>query len=123
MLIQILLLVSILLVALLLGRSTSSARHMAFRRLFLLIFAAGSAAAILFPRALTRIANAVGVGRGTDLLLYILVIAFIGSLAMSSRRANEMGRRLTAVTRELALLEARHEELRRSLQSPERDKQ
>jgi len=46
----------------------------------------------------------------------VLVIAFIGSLAMASRRATELGRRLTAVTRELALLEARHEELLRTLE-------
>lgn len=111
MLIQIVLLVSIGLVALLLGRSTSSARHMAFRRLFLLLFVVGSAAAILFPGVLTRVANAVGVGRGTDLLLYILVIAFIGSLAMASRRATEQGRKLTLVTRALALQEARNDEL------------
>lgn len=109
--IQIVLLVSIVAVAVLLGRSTSNARHMAFRRLFLLLFAIGSGAAILFPHVLTRVANFLGVGRGTDLLLYALVIAFIGSLAMASRRATELGRRLTAVTRELALLEARHEAL------------
>jgi hypothetical protein len=110
-LIQLILLASIALVTVLLGRSTSNARHMAFRRLFLVLFVVASAAAILFPAALSRIANALGVGRGTDLLLYILVIAFIGSLAMASRRATELGRKLTVVTRELALLEARHDAL------------
>ena len=117
--IQIALLASIVLVSVLLGRSTSNARHMAFRRLFLLLFVVGAGAAILFPHMLTRVANLLGVGRGTDLLLYVLVIAFIGSLAMASRRATEMGRRLTSVTRELALLEARHGELQRRLE--ERD--
>ncbi len=111
--IQLVLLAAIAAVSLLLGRSTSNARHMAFRRLFLLLFVVGAGAAILFPHLLTRIANLLGVGRGTDLLLYVLVVAFIGSLAMASRRATELGRRLTAVTRELALLEARHEELLR----------
>ena len=111
MLIKIVLIVAIVVVTALLGRSTTSARHMAFRRLFLLLFVVASAAAILFPAALSRIANALGVGRGTDLLLYVLVIAFIGSLAMASRRATELGRKLTVVTRELALLEARHDEL------------
>ena len=74
--IQIVLLVSIVLVSLLLGRSTSNARHMAFRRLFLLLFVIGSGAAILFPHMLTRFANLIGVGRGTDLLLYVLCLLY-----------------------------------------------
>ncbi|ACZ31607.1 conserved hypothetical protein [Xylanimonas cellulosilytica DSM 15894] len=117
--IQLILLASIALVTVLLGRSTSSARHMAYRRLFLVLFVVGSAAAILFPTALTRLANVLGVGRGSDLLLYILVIAFIGSLAMASRRATELGRKLTAVTRALALQEARYDELAARLDAVE----
>lgn len=119
MVIQLILLASIALVTVLLGRSTSSARHMAYRRLFLVLFVVGSAAAILFPTALTRLANVLGVGRGSDLLLYILVIAFIGSLAMASRRATELGRKLTAVTRALALQEARYDELAARLDAVE----
>ncbi|MCL2465327.1 MAG: DUF2304 domain-containing protein [Micrococcales bacterium] len=106
MLIKILLLVAIAGVVLLLGRSTTNARHMAFRRLFLIAFAAAAAGAILFPPALTRLARLLGVGRGTDLLLYVLVVTFIGSLAMQSRRAFEMSRRITLTTRRLAILEA-----------------
>ena len=107
MLIQIILLLAIAVVAVLLGRSTTNARHMAFRRLFLLMFVVASALAILFPRALTFVAHALGVGRGTDLLLYAVVIAFIGSLAMNSRRAGELGHKITLLTRALALSEAR----------------
>ena len=32
---------------------------------------------IVFPDILTRIGKLVGVGRGTDLLLYILVVTFL----------------------------------------------
>jgi small membrane protein len=105
-LIQILLIASIVVVAALLGRVTSNARSMAFRRLFLLGFVAVSALAILFPETLTTIANWLGVGRGTDLLLYVLVIAFIGNLAMNSRRATELGRRITLLSRDIALTRA-----------------
>ncbi len=111
MLIQIILVVCIAAVTVLLGRSTTNARYQAFRRLFLVLFAVSAAIAVLFPNLLTTIANALGVGRGTDLLLYMLVVVFIGSLAMASRRASELARRITLVTRELALLEARVAEL------------
>jgi hypothetical protein len=106
MLIQILLLIAIVAVTVLLGRSSSNARHMAFRRLFLLAFVASAAFAVIFPHILTRIASWFGVGRGADLLLYLLVITFIGSLAMQSRRAMELGRKITLLTRQQAIFEA-----------------
>ena len=112
MIIQVLLLVAIVAVVVLLGRSSRNVKHMAFRRLFLLAFAAASVLAILFPHVLTRIAQWFGVGRGADLLLYALVIAFVGSLAMQSRRATELGRMITLNTRQLAILQA-EAELRR----------
>lgn len=111
MLIQIILFVCIAAVTVLLGRSTTNARYQAFRRLFLVLFAVSATIAVLFPNSLTALANMLGVGRGTDLLLYALVVVFIGSLAMASRRASELSRRITLVTRELALLEARVTEL------------
>ncbi|MCL1900522.1 MAG: DUF2304 domain-containing protein [Promicromonosporaceae bacterium] len=104
--IQIVFVVLIVFVAIALGRSTSNARHQAFRRLFLLLFVLVAAAAILFPQLVTRVANLFGIGRGADLLLYLLVITFIGTQAMASRRAAEAGRKLTLLTRKLALLEA-----------------
>ncbi|MCL1869591.1 MAG: DUF2304 domain-containing protein [Promicromonosporaceae bacterium] len=106
MIIQVVLVVAIIAVVILLGRSSRNVRHMAFRRLFLLAFAVASVLAIAFPEALTAIARAVGVGRGADLLLYALVVAFIGSLAMQSRRATELARMITLTTRRVAILEA-----------------
>lgn len=106
MIIQFLLVVAILAVVVLLGRSSRDARHLAFRRLFLLAFAVASVVAVVFPQVLTRLARVVGVGRGADLLLYALVVAFIGSLAMQSRRATELARMVTLTTRRLAIIEA-----------------
>jgi len=106
LLIQIILLAAIIAVTYLLGHSTQSSRHMAFRRMFLLAFAAIATAAVIFPELLTDVASWFGVGRGADLLLYLLVIAFIGSLAMQSRRATELNRRITLLNRRLAILEA-----------------
>jgi len=106
MLIQVVLLIAIIAVTYLLGHSTTSSRHRAFRRMFLLAFAAVATAAVIFPQLMTDVAAFFGVGRGADLLLYLMVVAFIGSLAMQSRRAAELNRRITLLNRRLAILEA-----------------
>lgn len=107
--IQLLLLVGVALVTVLLTRSTADARHQAVRRVLLVLFALATALAILFPTILSRIARLVGVGRGTDLVLYLLVIAFLSFIATTFRRMKATDRRLTELTRELALTEARLE--------------
>ena len=107
MLIQLILLLSVGVVAALLTRSTAGARHQAIRRLALLAFVLAAVLSIVFPVWLSRAANAVGVGRGTDLLLYGLVIAFLSYIATSHRRMNQMSRSITLLTRELTLSEAR----------------
>lgn len=107
--IQILLLIGIAVVTVLLTRSTADARHQAVRRVLLVLFALVTAAAILFPTILSRTAALVGVGRGTDLLLYLLVIAFLSFIATTYRRMKATDRRITELTRELALTEARLE--------------
>jgi len=79
---------------------------MAFRRLFVILFAIVGSAVVIDPELLTRVAASLGIGRGADLLLYALCIAFLGSLAMHSRRVSELSRRNTLVNRRVALLEA-----------------
>lgn len=105
--IQLILVVAIAAVTLLLTRSTAHARHQAIRRLLLVGFVAVAVLTVMFPEILSVIATAVGVGRGTDLLLYGLVIAFVGYIAMAHRRTVETERKITLLTRELALAEAR----------------
>lgn len=107
--IQLLLLVGIAVVTVLLTRSTSDARHQAVRRVLLVGFVLVAVSAILAPSWLSALAALVGVGRGTDLLLYLLVIAFLSFIATSLRRVKVLDRRITELTRELALLQARLE--------------
>lgn len=60
--------------------------------------------AILFPDALTHVARSMGIGRGADILLYGLVLAFVGiSFALYSRILR-LERRQTELVRELAIL-------------------
>lgn len=110
LLIQILLLLAIGGIALLLNRSTADARHQAIRRLLLLAFVLVAALSVMFPQWLSRVANLIGVGRGADLLLYALVIAFLSYIASSHRRANRLSAQITSLTRELALAEARYQD-------------
>lgn len=105
--IQVILIVAIGIVTVLLTRSTANARHQAIRRLLLLAFVVAAVLTVMFPSTLSTIAEAVGVGRGTDLLLYALVIAFLSYIATSGRRENATSRRITLLTRELSLTEAR----------------
>lgn len=107
--IQLLLLFGIGVVTVILGRSTADARHQAVRRVLLVGFVLITAATVLFPAILTRAARLVGVDRGTDLLLYLLVIAFLSFITTTYRRMKIMDRRITELTRELALTEVRLE--------------
>lgn len=106
MLIQVILLVAIGWVAVVLNRSTADARHQAIRRLLLVAFIIAAAVSVLFPSILSRLANLIGVGRGADLLLYGLVIAFLSFIATSFRRMSRMQSQLTALARELTLARA-----------------
>lgn len=109
-LIQVVLIAAILGVALLLNRSTADSRHQAIRRLLLLGFVVAAVVSVAVPSLLSRIAAFVGVGRGTDLLLYALVIAFLSYIATSLRRTRQLTSRITVLARELALAQARIED-------------
>jgi small membrane protein len=101
--IQVLLIVSVGIIALFLLRATAGARHLAIRRVLLLGFAVLAVVSILAPTWVTRVAHLVGVGRGTDLLLYGLIVTFLGYTATSYRRFRQIERRLTEMTRQIAL--------------------
>ena len=104
--IQAVLIVAVLVVGAVLVRSTAGDRHQAVRRMLLGLLAVLAVASILAPGAVTVVARAVGVGRGTDLLLYGLVVAFLGALVSAYRRQRALESRLTELTRRLALDEA-----------------
>lgn len=110
-LIKVILLVGIIGITVLLTRSTAGARHQAVRRLLLVGFVLLAAMAILFPPLLTRVAEFVGVGRGADLLLYVLTITFLGYVAASYRRMRQLEQQNTVLARQLALNHAVHESL------------
>jgi small membrane protein len=103
--IQLVLIVVVFFVAarLLRGRG---ARTQAVRRLGLLVFAALAVWSILFPSVVTRFAKLVGVGRGTDMVLYALVVAFLSFTLTTYVRFHDFETRYTKLARRLALDEA-----------------
>ncbi|MCY7395415.1 MAG: DUF2304 domain-containing protein [Nocardioides sp.] len=84
------------------GRRSST---LAFTRAAGLGLAAGWIVAVLFPGVVTALAQSVGVGRGTDLVLYVGVVAFTFGSVLQRRRAHELEQRITVLTRSVALLE------------------
>lgn len=106
MLIKILLLVGIVLIAWAFLRSAPGSRGRAVRTLGVWAFALVAALSVLFPEVLTRIAKFVGVGRGTDLVLYALVIVVLAAMATSYRTNKAQTIQLTRIARRLALDEA-----------------
>ena len=104
-LIQVLLIVVVVAVAARLFRSRG-ARSQALRRLGLLLFATFAVVSILFPDLWNRLARIAGVGRGTDLVLDALVVAFLSVTVTTYLRFRELETRYTKLARRLALDEA-----------------
>jgi hypothetical protein len=82
------------------------ARHQAMQRILLLLFMVAAASSVFLPQLWTYAANMVGVGRGTDLLLYITVLVFLGFVATSYRRSRRTENDITELARKVALLTA-----------------
>ena len=78
-------------------------KALALRRLGLLALAAFAIWSILDPGIWSRLAGLVGVGRGTDLILYGLVVAFFGYMVTTYKRFREMETRYTRLARRIAL--------------------
>ena len=83
------------------------ARDLALRRILALLFAVLAAVAIIYPPVISAVAAFLGVGRGTDLLLYMLVIVVLATWLVQWRYNIAVQTRLTELTRALALSEAR----------------
>lgn len=85
----------------------SGQRTQAVRRLGLLALATLAIYSIIDPsKTWTSLAQFLGVGRGADLILYGLVVAFFGFVVTTFKRFREMEVRYTRLARRIALDEA-----------------
>ncbi|HEX6077721.1 MAG TPA: DUF2304 domain-containing protein [Micromonosporaceae bacterium] len=106
MLIKVLLLLAV--AGLLLGfvRWQHGVRLQAGKRLGFFAFLALNAWAVLRPDDVTVVAQRLGVGRGADLVLYTLFVAFVFVVLHFFLRFRDLGERFTELARAVALREA-----------------
>lgn len=103
MLIKILLIVLVLVLSLYMFKANLGAKQTAWRRLGILAFAIVAVVVVIFPEITTKVAQFLGVGRGTDLLLYGLVVVVLYNMLMQAKQRNAAERRLTKLAREVAI--------------------
>lgn len=104
--VQIALVLAVIVVSVALMRGGSNARHLAIRRIMLVLFACVAAFSVFFPSALTQVARILGIGRGTDLVLYALIVSFLVFMATTYQRFRHLENSLTMLSRRIALDDA-----------------
>ena len=87
-------------------RARSSLRGQARRKLLAMVTVAFGVVAVLFPGTMQALADAVGVTRGTDLLLYGLALVIIYLVGSTSVRFREQEARQVLLARQVALADA-----------------
>lgn len=106
MIIKVILLVALGCAAVMVMRGKRTALGLLMRRSMTLGAIGVGVFAVLFPDEVTEVAGAVGVGRGADLLLYLLCVTFLFVSIALYLRLNEMHDRYVELARRLALHEA-----------------
>lgn len=82
-------------------------RSLALKRIFALLFVLAAVFAIIFPGMLTSVAHFFGIGRGTDLLLYVFIVMVLVFAVATVRAKARSDARVTDLARAVALMEAR----------------
>ena len=107
MLSQWVLLIALLGIAFYLLRSKPTAKSQAIRRLFLGLALVGGIILVLVPDLLFGTATLLGIKEGSDLLLYLFIVAMMFYVVHQYRRLLWFDKMTTDLAREIALL--RHE--------------
>lgn len=87
--------------------ASSGAGLRASRRLLFIGIVVLFCAAALRPDIVNSLANHVGVGRGADLVLYIVATGFLYGVVATYQQFKEQERRMAVLVRRIALLEQR----------------
>lgn len=72
---------------------------------FVLLFLSGIVA-VIFPELSNKVANFVGVGRGADLLTYLMVLVFYASFYFLYSKIEKVESHQTEIIRQLAIRDA-----------------
>lgn len=114
MLSQWILAIALVLVGLYLLKARKSASQQAIRRLFIILALVAGFIAVLFPNYTTLVASYLGIGRGTDLLLYAFVVFALFYVVHQYRRQLWQEKVTTDLARALTLAQADIEDLKNS---------
>lgn len=101
--IQVLLIAAIVLLLVYLLRSRRSARSRAWVKVGYVVFVLAGVYAVLRPNDTTVVAHWLGVDRGTDLMLYALIIAFVFTTLSAYMRFKDLELRYARLARAIAL--------------------
>jgi hypothetical protein len=104
--IKILLLAALVVVGYFAVRGSRRALHRVVWRAFVVMALIAAVVSVVFPNSLSWVANKVGVGRGADLLLYMLTVAFMLVSVVLFRRLNELERKYVTLARRMAIRDA-----------------
>jgi hypothetical protein len=104
--IQILLLLVVAALLLLFIRNWHTVQIRAFKRLAFLAFIVVVVIAVLRPNWVSSLAHHLGVGRGTDLVLYLLAMAFVFVSVNTYFRFKTQESRFTELARSIAVRDA-----------------
>ena len=109
--VQIALVLAVIIVSVALIRGGSNARHLAIRRMMLIVFAVVAVLSIFFPGMLSTVANFFGVGRGTDLVLYGTIVSVLVFMSTTYQRFRHMEISTTKLARRIAIDEVPRPEI------------
>jgi hypothetical protein len=87
-------------------RRAHHVRIRASKRIAFFAFIVVNIYAVLQPDDTTWIAQQIGIGRGTDLVVYLLVVAFVFGMLNTYLRQREISNHLTDLARTVALRDA-----------------
>lgn len=104
-LIQVLLIIAILALSVRFLASGNSVKTQAGKKIMLLVFTLIAIVCVLWPDVLSNVAHFLGVGRGADLLLYGLTVAFIFVQLNNYLKEKDEKKKLVALARKVAILE------------------
>jgi small membrane protein len=83
-------------------------RHLSGRRTLgrvaAMLLLTAAVVSIFVPGLTTQVANLVGIGRGADLIFYLMIAFLLLSVTILQVRLQQQNRMITALTREFALL-------------------
>lgn len=103
MLIKSLLLILVVAIVIYFLTATNKTKTQAWKKILFTVFVAFMGVAIISPDSTNEVAHFVGVGRGADLLLYLLAAVFVFFAVNTYTKFQEQRNRVNALARKLAL--------------------